>query len=158
MNFSLVISLVAFSVLMTISMSRAQLLNYFNNIGSDAVHYLATGNRAPQSSNNNNGNSGNYFGSLTAPFLTSQNNNNNNNYQLAKPQQSSQRIPQGPSNSNCGSYFSYRTGLFGYGTSSGLIEIPHPDPVRSEVRAILTVATQLSVKTFFKSSDTNLDF
>lgn len=107
-------------VFMTIMRTSAQFRKFFDNLG---------------------------FNNLPLPFHTPQ---NSNNYQAtSKPQEISRRfLQESPTDNNCGSCFSYRTGLFGYGASSGLIEIPHPDPVQSEVRAVLTVATQLSVNFF----------
>lgn len=80
--------------------------------------------------------------------------NNGNNYE--QPAQNSpqtpqivQRYPQSPSYlSSCAPYFSHQTGFFGYGTKSGQLEIPNLDRMQNDIRAVMTVATRLSVEYF----------
>lgn len=96
-------------VLVLVTQTRAQFRNYINNLASNTVNFLTTGNLET-----------------------------NRNVQ--------QDSSFSSDSNNCGSFFSYRTGIFGFRTTSGLIEIPQPDLKKSEVRAVLTVTSKLSVK------------
>lgn len=49
---------------------------------------------------------------------------------------------------SCKPYFSYTTGLLGYGDTSGKLEIPNPDQMQNYIEAKMTLATRLTVKWF----------
>lgn len=68
-------------------------------------------------------------------------------YQSVTPsQQGIQSQQQITSSGNCRNYFSYRSSIFGFGSMSGHLEIPNLVQMQNEVRAVLTVASKLTVE------------
>lgn len=52
---------------------------------------------------------------------------------------------------SCDSYFSYKTGFYGFGRTSGEIDIPYLDHImQNEITAVLTVDAKLSVEYFLQ--------